>query len=714
MGKRSEIHQKNLQSFFYPESIAVVGTNRQKGTVPGDVFTNLLKAEFNGIIFPVSPRDKFISGVKTYKYVIDIEDPVDLAVVVFPSSVVHLALEQCGKKGIQSVIVISAGFREVGGVGKEREDKLMEIAERYDMSVIGPNCLGVINTDPQVRLNASFARNLPHEGNIGFISQSGALCTGVLDYAMAHHIGFSKFISFGNKPDVKETDLLYYLAKDEKTSIILIYLEEISDGRELMQAAKYVIEKSHKPVLLLKGGRTSEGASAAASHTGSLAGSDKICDAACEQSGIIRCDTIEEMFNLAIAFAYQPVPETNKTAIITNAGGPGVLATDAVISEGLKIARFSDKTTDILRRNLPATANINNPVDVIGDARADRYKAAISAVCEDPEVGGVLVILTPQSMTEINEIAQEVIHVSSHYEKPIYASFMGEADVGEGIKMLEQNRIPHYFLPEAMAKSFGNIYHFNELIKQAESKPKIFNDVNKGQAHNLLDEAIGSNKKHLPEYEAVKVLETYKLPFLSNGLANSREEAGKIADDLGYPVVMKVMSEDIVHKFDVGGVVLDIDSRKEAEEAYDSIRARVAKNVPEANVEGIFVTRQIPKGEEVILGIKRDPVFGPVVMFGLGGIYVEVFEDVSFKVAPIDERAAEKMIKQIKAYPLLSGFRGRNPADLEAVKDTIMRLSQLAVDCPQIKELDINPMVVLEEGEGAFIADAKIMLSNDM
>jgi len=710
MTRRFQIHKKNLRNFFYPESIAVVGTNRQKGTVPGDVFINLLKAEFNGVIFPVSPRDTFISGVKTYKYVIDIEDPVDLAVIVFPSSVVHLALEQCGKKGIKAVIVISAGFREVGGVGKEREDLLMEIAEKYEMSVIGPNCLGVINTDSRVRLNASFARSLPHEGNIGFISQSGALCTGVLDYARAHHIGFSKFISFGNKPDVNEIDLLYYLAEDEKTSIILIYLEEISDGRGLMQAAEHVIEKGNKPVLLLKGGRTSEGASAAASHTGSLAGSDRICDAACLQSGIIRCDTIEDMFNIAVAYAYQPVPRTNKVAIITNAGGPGVLATDAVVREGLKIAQFSEETTDILRKSLPATANINNPVDVIGDARADRYKVAMKAVCDDPEVGGLFVILTPQSMTEINEIAQEVINVSSQYDKPLYASFMGEADVGEGIQMLRRNRVPHYFLPESMAKSFVKAYYFNELAKESGTEHVPVEDVDRDKTHQLLNKAIEAKRKHLPEFEAVKVLETYKLPLLPNGLANSADQAAELADEVGYPVVMKVMSEDIVHKYDVEGVELNIRSKEEAGKAYEEIMKRVGQYAPQARIDGIFVTRQIPKGEEIILGIKRDPVFGPVIMFGMGGVYVEVFEDISFGVAPLDGNATEKMMERIKAYPLLKGFRGRKARDLKVLKDTIMRLSQLAVDCPQIKELDINPLILLEEGQGAYIADAKLML----
>lgn len=710
MTKRAEIHQKNLEKIFYPDSVAVIGANKVRGTVPCDIFMNILEADFNGVVFPVSPREKFIAGVKAYKYVTDIEDPIDLAIIVFPSSVVHLALEQCGQKGIKSVIVISAGFKEVGGAGLEREKRLLEIAEKYDMSFIGPNCLGVINTDSRSRINASFARKFPQEGSIGFLSQSGALCTAVLDYARAHDIGFSKFISFGNKADISEIDLLYYLAEDDKTKVILLYLEEVSDGPALMKAAKDVIEKHKKPVLVIKSGRTSAGASAAASHTGSLAGSDDICDAAFEQAGIIRCDNIEEMFNIAIAFAYQPAPKSNKVAIITNAGGPGVLTTDAAINEGLELSKFAENTTKALKKSLPATANIKNPVDVIGDARADRYNVAMTAAFKDPDVEGVFVILTPQSMTDIDLIAREVAKVSSHYRKPVYASFMGEADVADGVRVLQRNKIPHYFLPESMAKSFATAYRFTQLLEQPKGEPKEYIDVNKDKAHKLLDEAAKADKKHLPEYDAVKVLETYKLPVLPNGLATSKEEAAKIAEDVGFPAVMKVMSEDIVHKFDVKGVELNINSAKEAEEAYLSIIKNVSGHKPDAKIDGVFVARQIPKGEEVILGVKRDPSFGTVIMFGLGGTYVEIFKDVSFKVAPVDEEAAMDMIKKIKAYPILAGARGRKPRDIEAIKDAIMRLSQFAAECPQVRELDINPLIVLDDGKGCFIADAKIML----
>jgi acetyltransferase len=376
MANSAALQQKNLEKIFYPESLAVVGANKVRGTVPADIIFSILKTDFQGIVYPVSPRERFISGIKCHKYIADIVDPVDLAILVFPSSVCHLALEQCGEKGIKSVIIISAGFKEIGGIGLEREKQIKEIADKYDMSFIGPNCLGVINTDPRALLNASFARKMPEEGSIAFLSQSGALCTAVLDYAQAKHIGFSKFVSFGNKADISEIDLLYYLRDDPKTKVILVYLEEISDGPGLMKAAREIISESAKPILALKSGRTMEGASAAASHTGSLAGSDEIVDAAFEQAGIIRCDNIEEMFNIAIAMTYQSLPANNRVAIITNAGGPGVLTTDAAIHEGLQLARFSEETTDIFKKSLPKTANIKNPVDVIGDARADRMSIA--------------------------------------------------------------------------------------------------------------------------------------------------------------------------------------------------------------------------------------------------------------------------------------------------------------------------------------------------
>lgn len=703
-------HLENLHTIFYPQSVAIVGANRVPGTVPHDIILNILKSDFQGIVYPVSPREKFIAGVKSYKYVLDIEDPVDLAIIVFPSSVCHMALDQCGKKGIKSVIVISAGFKEIGDAGIEREEQLKQIAEKYGISFIGPNCLGVINTDPKTHLNASFARKMPEEGNIGFLSQSGALCTAVLDYAQAKHIGFSKFVSFGNKADISEIDLLYYLGDDPKTKVILLYLEEISNGPALMKAARDVISKTGKPILAIKSGRTSEGASAAASHTGSLAGSDEICEAALAQAGVIRCTNIEEMFNKAIAFAYQPLPQNNRVAIITNAGGPGVLTTDAAMNAGLELAKFSENTTTMFKKTLPKTANIKNPVDVIGDARSDRYNIAVSQAMQDPGVDGVFVILTPQSMTDIDTIAHEICNVAQKYDKPIYASFMGQADVASGIDILQRNNIPHYILPESMTAAFATTIKFKKMLEQehVDFKQKIHGD--RAEAHRILDTAKNNNKQYLAEAEASRVLKAYGLPVFDSIVAGSADEAVDFAKQCGYPVVLKIISKDIIHKYDSGGVVLDISDEAELRQSYDSILKNVEKHHPDADIEGILVRKMIPEGEEIIIGIKRDVSFGPVIMLGFGGIFVEVLKDVTFRVVPLERSDAESMLREIRASKLLYGVRGRPERDVDALIDAIHRLSQLAADCPQIQELDINPLLILEKGKGCFVADAKIML----
>jgi len=698
MNDIQNLRLKNLDSIFHPKSIAVIGTNKVKGTVPHDILDNLLKSEYNGVIYPVSPREKSIKGIKAYKYVIDVPDDIDLAILVFPSSVCHMALEQCGQKGIKSVIIISAGFREVGEAGLEKENQLKEIARKYDMSFIGPNCLGVINTAPEIMLNASFAREMPDSGGIGFLSQSGALCTAVLDYAIAKHIGFSKFISFGNKADISEIDILYYLMNDDETKVILMYLEEVSDGAGLMKAAQDIIEKSGKPILLIKSGRTEAGASAAASHTGSLTGKDEICDAAFKQAGIIRCDNIEEMFNRAIAFAYQPAPGGDKVAVITNAGGPGVLTTDAAIMNGLQLAKFSEETTKLLKKALPATANINNPVDVIGDARADRYQSSIQAAFDDDDVDGVFVILTPQSMTDIETIAEEITNIAEGQTKPLYASFMGEKDVAAGINILQKHKIPHYFLPESMCSAFRAVYQFNKNLNRIADEVPVLEDIQHSEAKKLIDEAMSNGRTFLPEIETINILKTYGMPVPQGSLATTVDEAVKISNEIGYPVVMKIVSDQVIHKSDAKGVVLNIQSDQEARDSYNQIHDNVSAIMPEAVIKGILVVNMITGGEEVILGIKRDPSFGPVLMFGLGGIYVEIFRDVSFGVAPF--------------YRILTGSRGRPPRDIDKIVDTLIRLGQLAIDFPEIMELDINPLIVQDERQGCIVGDARMILMN--
>jgi len=703
---------KHLDAVFSPASVAVVGATRTVGTVPHDIFQNILEAGYQGVVYPVSPRSPSISGVKAYKYVVDIPDPVDLAVIVFPSSVCHLAMEQCGQKGVKAAVVISAGFREVGGAGLEREAQLKEIAARHGISIVGPNCLGAINTDPTVRLNASFARKMPAQGSIAFLSQSGALCTAVLDYARGKHIGFSKFISFGNKADVSEVDLFYYLARDEATRVILVYLEEVRDGEALLRAARSVIRETGKPILAIKSGRTSAGASAAASHTGSLAGSDEVCDAVFRQAGIVRCSTIEDMFNRAIALAYQPRPRTNRVAIVTNAGGPGVMAADACADQGLELAGFSEQTAELLKDKLPATANLKNPVDVIGDARSDRYRAALGACLADPAVAGAMVILTPQSMTDIDAIAAEVVRTAGACpQKPVYASFMGEADVASGIDLLQRAHIPHYILPESMSVAFSTAYLFGESLKVGPAPVPRFEDVDRAVVEEALAKASAAGQLYLPEVEATRVLAAYGIPVLPARVAATAAEAAAAAAEVGFPVAMKVYSPDVVHKLDAGGVMLNVQDERAAAEAFDRIISAVSEAAPGAQVKGVNVQRMAPAGREVILGVKRDPAFGPVAMFGLGGTFVEVFRDVAFRAVPLDVEDVQGMVREVRSYPILAGVRGGPAYDVAMIEQCIERLGQLALDFPQIAELDVNPVIVLEAGRGAVAADARIGLA---
>ncbi len=707
MPGKSEIHGQNLKRLFNPASVAIVGTNDVKGSVPYDILFNIIDSGFTGTVHPVSPGASIISNIKTYKYVIDIEDPVDLAILVFPAAVIHLALEQCGQKGIKAVIIISAGFRETGGAGIEREAQIKAIANQYDISFIGPNCLGLINTDPNISLNASFARAMPEQGPIAFLSQSGALCTAVLDYARARHIGFSKFISFGNKADVTEIDLLLYLMKDEQTKVILLYLEEVTDGRGLMAAARQVKAESGKPLLMIKAGRTEAGASAAASHTGSLAGSDTICEAALKQAGIIRCNDMVELFDRAVAFAYQPPPAGDKVAIITNAGGPGVLTTDAVIHHKLRLASFSEQTAKFLKRHLPSTANRSNPIDVIGDARMDRYNAAMKATFEEEDVDAVFVILTPQSMTDIELIAQEVVTVSGQYNKPVYTSFMGETDVRAGIDILQKQGIPNYTIPESMADALSCVFHFHQ---QEDLKDRIhFDAIDEPKARTVIQRARESGQTVLAEDEALALLDAYDFPTLPHKIATSSEEAGAFFSHLSPSVAMKILSTDLLHKTELGGVILDVKTKSEAMNAYDTIVQGIRHKAPEAALKGVLMTPMIKRGEEVILGMKRDASFGPVLMFGLGGILVEIYQDVSFRVAPIASQQAQEMMEAIKGFPLLTGYRGNTPKDISSVKNCLLRLSQLVMDHPEIAELDINPLIVTEKG--CFVADVKMKLS---
>lgn len=703
---------KGLDGIFRPKSIAVLGVTNTPGTVPHDIFVNLLSARFQGGVYPVAPRKRHIAGVRAYDYVLDIPDPIDLAVLVFPGAVCEKALEQCAEKGVKAAVIISAGFREIGPAGLAREKRIKALADANGMRLIGPNCLGVINTEANVMLNASFARAMPAAGNIAFLSQSGALCTAVLDYAQGKNVGFSKFVSLGNKADVDEVDLLEYFAADPETSVILMYLEEVSRGHKLIEVARRITcEGDHpKPILAIKGGRTAAGAAAAQSHTGALAASDVVCNAVFEQAGIIRAQSLEEMFNSAQLLAYQPLPRGNRLAIVTNAGGPGVMATDAAIERGLELSRFSTETTAKLKKSLPAAANIKNPIDVIGDAHDDRYISAMEAVFNDDEVDLVLVILTPQSMTNINAIARAVCDVHARYrdsDRTLACSFMGARDVAPGIQILQHAKIPHYILPEWAADAMVHAVRYRNWLGHDRSSVQRY-EVDRVAAAGVINAAPDG---YLSETDALTILKAYGFPLVDHALVHSADEAVAAAEKIGYPVVLRVVSPKIVHKFEMKGVVLDLQTAEEVRSAYEQMHKNLLRHVAAEDIQGILVRRMIPAGKEVILGINRDPAFGHVVMFGLGGIYVEAFKDVTFRIVPIRQTEAHGMIDGLRASSVLRGLRGESPSDTDAVADSLQRLSQLAADFPRISELDINPLIVHEAGAGAHVADVRIRLA---
>ncbi|UCG51760.1 MAG: acetate--CoA ligase family protein [Candidatus Latescibacterota bacterium] len=703
----------NLDSIFSSHSIAVVGASSKPNTVGQSIFSNLLFSGYCGVLYPVNPKAKSISGVRCYANVKEIPGELDLGIFIVPSVVTAQALLEAADKGIKAAIVISAGFKEIGGEGVKREEELKRIVKEHGIKLVGPNCLGVINTDPDVMMNASFAKTMPKEGNISFVSQSGALCTAVLDYAKGNNFGFAKFISIGNKADVNEIDLLKYLHKDPKTDVILMYVEDLMNGYEFIQVARDITgnDENPKPILAIKSGRTDQGAKAASSHTGSLAGSDEVYEAIFNQAGIIRAERVEELFDLAIAFAQQPLPRGKRVAIVTNAGGPGILATDSCIRSGLELASFEETTVEELKKHLPPTANFSNPIDVIGDARHDRYHAALSAVCNDPNVDSVITILTPQDMTDIEDIAWEIVNTSKSCNKPLLANFMGIIDVSKGVQILEENEVPTYIFPESAAKALASMYDYTQWCSRPRTEVRKYDDVDGETVRKIFEKVRQEKRVHLPEIEALEVLKAYGFPTLPSELATSADDALKAAKKMGYPVVLKIVSPDIIHKVDVGGVVVGIDSHNELLDAYLEMTNSVAQKAPKAKLWGVNVQKMASSGTEVIVGMNRDQKFGPLIMFGLGGTFVEALRDVTFRFVPILELGAYRMIQSIRSYKMLEAFRGKKAKDIHAIADIIMRLSQLIMDFPEIQEFDMNPIMVYEEGEGCKVADVRIILN---
>ena len=703
----------DMKTLFSPSSVAVIGASRRPESVGQTVFSNILLNGYKGIVYPVNPRARSILGVKSYPRIIDIPDEVDLAVVVVPNRIVPGVIRECARKGVQSAIIISAGFKETGEEGKKLEEKVQAEAQKGSISLLGPNCLGLINTEPSISLNASFATSTPREGNVAFISQSGALCTAVLDYAKGQNIGFSKFISMGNKADITENELLRFLSDDPQTDVILMYLEDLHDEREFIRIAREITGEvsKGKPIIAVKSGRTISGARAASSHTGSLAGLDEVYGAIFAQCGVLRVDSVKQLFDYALAFSSQPLPKGNRVAIVTNAGGPGIMATDACTSNrcGLEMASFQNKTHLKLKSGLPPSANIQNPVDVIGDARHDRYELALGSVLSDRKVDGVVVILTPQTMTDIEKIASTIGRLSRKSSKPVLACFMGIVDVSKGEKILDSFKVPHYKFPEAACRSLAGMYHYVKWVKRPRTEVRTF-QVDKVRAGRIINKALKGKREHLTEIEASQVLEAYGFPVLKSMLARNEKECLKAAGEIGYPVAMKIVSPDIIHKVDVKGVILGIENGTGLIKALGKMLSDVKKLKPKARIRGVNIQRMASPGREVIVGMKRDPHFGPLLMFGLGGIYVEALKDVTFRLAPVRELGALRMIKSIRAYRILEGMRGDKPADISALKECLERLSQLAIDFEEIQELDMNPVIVYNRGKGCRVVHARIVV----
>lgn len=697
---------RDLTALVRPSTIAVIGASRDPSKVGHAIFHNILTGGFQGAVHPVNPTARAIGGVRAYRSVLEVPDPVDLAVVITPAALVPGVLDECGQAGVRGIVVISGGFREVGEEGRRREDLVRERVASWGFALIGPNCLGLINTAEDVRLNATFAAQIPAAGNIGFLSQSGALTAAALDYARSKRIGFSKVFNLGNKADVTELDLLDVLARDPDTQVILLYVEELSEGRRFIEAAREISEQAPpKPILVLKAGRTAAGARAVSSHTGSLAGSDQVYEAIFAQAGVLRVESIEELFDYAGAFSRQPLPKGKRVAIVTNAGGPGILATDACIRQGLELSRFSAATIKALRSVVPGEAHVGNPLDIIGDADDRRYDAALEAVLSDPSVDAGVVLVTRQATIDVEAAADAVIRRALPSGKPVLASFVGALAVEAGVTRLEDAGIPHYPFPEAIARTLAAMTRYVSWIERPRTDYLTFKDVDLSRVRKIVS---GAGPGFLSEAAAMELLEAYRLPVLPWAVAASAEEAAERALAIGYPVALKILSPQIIHKVDVGGVRLNLGTAGEVHAAYESMMASIRKHHPDAVLDGVMVQAMARKGREVILGISRDPQFGPVLMFGLGGIYVEVLKDVTFRLAPIRELGARRMVEETRTSAILGGVRGEPPSDLDAIVECLLRLSQLAVDCPGVAELDINPLFVYAQGEGAAVADARV------
>ena len=700
---------ENLDKIFKPKIITVIGASNKIGSAGYRIFRNLIGSGYNGVVYPVNPNHESIQGVEAYPNVEKLPKTPDLAVIVTPAKTVLDIVEQCGKKGIKGILIISAGFKEIGDAGKALEQKLSAIRKKHGMRIVGPNCVGFIL--PYLEMNATFAGSMPEKGNIALFSQSGAVCGAILDWAAAAKVGFSSFISVGSMLDVDFGDLIDYFGMDAHTRSIVIYAENITNARKFMSAARSFARV--KPIIVIKSGRFKEGAKAASSHTGAMAGEDYIYDAAFKRAGIVRVKKIGDLFNCASILAKQPRPTGPNLAIITNAGGPGVLATDSIIENGGKLATLSKETIEELNTFLPKHWSKGNPIDIIGDSDEDVYRKTMEVCLKDKNIDGLLVITVPQVMANPKRLAEHIIDLSKHITKPLLTSFVGEESVQYARQLLNRNNVPAYPTPEEAVEAYMYLYHYARHLELLYETPEERNiepsKRGKEKIKTIIKNALKEKRVLLNEAEAKEIIEQYGIQTSTPRVAASEDEAVTIAKKVGYPVVMKIHSPQITHKSDVGGVALNIDCEKTVRSAYKKMMKTVKQNVPDATIEGVTIQKMIEHtGAEFILGSKKDPVFGSVILFGLGGIFTELFKDRAVGFPPLNQVLAQRILENTKAYQLLKGYRNIPPANMEKIEETMINFSQLLEDHPEISEIDINPLIPV--GNDIVAVDARIVI----
>ncbi len=701
---------KNLDKIFAARSVAVIGASNRASSVGHTVLRNLLDGEFGGPVYPVNPKRQSIDHLPCFHSVRDLPQVVDLAVICTPAATVPGIVRECGEAGIYSLVILSAGFREVSAAGKQLEAQIQEVAQQYPgLRIVGPNCLGIIA--PHLGLNASFASDSPIKGQIAFISQSGALCTAVLDWALQENVGFSHFVSVGNMLDVGVADLIDYFGGDPWTKSIILYVESISDARKFMSAARAFTRT--KPIIAYKAGRFAESAQAAASHTGAMAGVDSVYEAAFARAGVVRVFDVEELFDCAELLASQKTPTGPQLAIVTNAGGPGVMATDTLLACHGKLAPLSEETINQLSKQLPNAWSHGNPVDVLGDAPPQRFASALQLVLADEAVDGVLVVLSPQAMTDPTGAAEAVVAATQHSQKPVLAAWMGGGKVQHGIQQLNAAGIATYSSPEKAIRAFMYLVSYarnREKLYETPREVPVVIDIDRKRLREVFDPILAEGREVLSEPNSKALLQAYHIPVTQTHAARSPDEAVRFAELVGYPVVLKIFSPDITHKTDVGGVELNLANADQVTAAYQRIMQRAQQHRPDAQLEGVTVQHMlvVPSGHELIIGAKRDPVFGTVLLVGAGGTNAELFRDHALELPPLSEQQARRMLQSLQSWPLLEGYRGRPGVDLDRLVKVLMRLSYLVADCPEIIELDVNPL--LATADEVIALDARVVL----